>query len=152
MVERDRLETQAFFGLHQPVAEQVYFDFDPVAKSPGEDASALDFLPTGLWGLEGRGKYAVDAFILFRFIDGVVAVGYTNPRGLVNEIRIDCDWDRRSDITWTRDDAGRWTSVRSPDGKALFAGAGLTEGNAGVLEKYMTQATVITVPSCGEGE
>lgn len=64
-------------------------------------------VPRGLWGMEGNGGFAFDAFVTVR-TDGVVAMGYTNKAGVVDEIRIG-SLNGESRLIWTRTADGQWS-------------------------------------------
>ncbi len=90
----------------QPVAMTVFVDISQHTK-PTEDPPAR--IPTGLWAMEDLGQFKFDLFLLTR-ADGVTAVGYTNPQGIVDEIRIGRSGVPVAQLLWRRDANGKWQS------------------------------------------
>lgn len=69
-------------------------------------------LPRGLWGFATTGQFAFDAFIMMRK-DGVVAIGYTNDDGIVDEIRIgDRSTGDSATTIWKRGTNGVWAASK----------------------------------------
>jgi S1-C subfamily serine protease/DNA-directed RNA polymerase specialized sigma24 family protein len=70
-----------------------------------------DRVPFGLWGMDARGRFRFDVFITTR-ADGVVAVGYTNEAGQLDEIRVGRVREPGAGVVWRRNAAGRWHPTR----------------------------------------
>jgi len=69
-------------------------------------------LPRGLWGFATTGEFAFDAFIMARE-DGIVAIGYTDDDGIVDEIRIgDQSTGDRASTIWKRGSNGLWVASK----------------------------------------
>lgn len=93
----------------RPAAITVYIDFSQ--RSSRSDREA-DRLPAGLWGMEDRGRFRFDTFVTAR-ADGVMAVGYTSPQGIVDEIRIGPARQPTAAVVWRREGNGRWFGTRT---------------------------------------
>jgi S1-C subfamily serine protease len=81
----------------------------------GEDAAPgrafADRVPFGLWGMDVQGRFRFDVFITTR-ADGVVAVGYTNAEGHVDEIRLGRVREPGATVIWRRTAGNRWQASR----------------------------------------
>jgi S1-C subfamily serine protease len=93
-------------AVSQPLALTVFVDLAQRAKRADDP---LDRVPAGLWGMEERGGFHFDLFLMTR-ADGLTAVGYANRQRLVDEIRIGRSREGTTRILWHRDQNGRWQS------------------------------------------
>jgi hypothetical protein len=73
------------------------------------DTSAASRVPRGLWGSDEDGAFPVQFFVLLR-ADGLVAAGYANAQGVVDEVRIG-QFSDIADEVWKLE-GSVWTSAR----------------------------------------
>jgi hypothetical protein len=85
--------------------------FIDLTRSVPADEAAIEFkIPHGVWGMEDHGKFRFDCFVTSR-ADGVTAVGYVGPQGIVEEIRLASHSDN-AQLVWKLEDRGRWVVSR----------------------------------------
>lgn len=109
----------------QPLAFTIFIDFSQRAQAKPE---VPDLIPTGLWSFEARGRFRHDVFITVRS-DEVLAVGYTNGDGIVDEIRIGSAKDNQVTLVWWREKQGQWRASRPPRGTAFLDAMRVSGGN-----------------------
>jgi hypothetical protein len=98
----------------QPLGELLFFDLNAKNRLQisGGDTS-LSVFPTGIWGMEDRKGFSFDVFLARRF-DGLVALGYTDPNHIVNEIRLDANQDAMTEVVWKRSANAGWEASTQP--------------------------------------
>jgi hypothetical protein len=116
------------------VALTTFVDF---AQRDGRSEDGLDRVPLGLWGMEDRGRFRFDLFFTTR-VDGVTAVGYTNPDGIVDEIRVGRARQEAANVTWRRGANGIWTAVK-PTGVSMIDSARVGPANLRTLQMMTGQ-------------
>lgn len=94
-------------GTDARAAETLFVDLDHRDHPPIEPHSPIPF---GIWGTEEAGGYRFDAFVTLR-ADGVIAFGYTNREGTVDEIRIGKTIEL-AQVIWRRGPTGVWDVTR----------------------------------------
>jgi hypothetical protein len=94
-------------ALTEPLAVTVFVDF---AQKVERAEDPLDRVPKGLWGMEERGRFQFDLFLLTR-ADGITAVGYADSGGVVDEIRVGRSRENSARVIWRRDQNGQWQSI-----------------------------------------
>jgi S1-C subfamily serine protease len=110
----------------EPLAEEIFFDFRGRFATGGDAAGSAPVLPSGLWGMEGRGGFKFDLFLAVRPGDGVLAAGYAGKEDVVDEVRIDCNGDRAADVTWKRGAGGLWFMAPASKGESVLDETRLT--------------------------
>jgi S1-C subfamily serine protease len=85
-------------------ARTIFVDFQQ--RAPRSE-QLRDRIPFGLWGIETLGRFRFDLFVTTRD-DHVVVVGYTNERGIVDDIRIGSEQENNATTVWQRSAAGAW--------------------------------------------
>ena len=121
-------------GRPRPVARTLFVDFtqrmtrsDGAQGRPRADA-AQDRVPSGLWGMDGRGTFRFDVFVSTR-ADGTVAMGYTDAAGVVDQIRIGRIRSDAATVIWRRDGSGRWQASRPSPSSPLVDSARVMPAN-----------------------
>jgi S1-C subfamily serine protease len=79
-------------------------------QAPRGDSQA-DQVPFGLWGTERLGRFRFTVFLTMRD-DRVVAVGYTNDRGIVDDVRIGREREDNATTVWLRAASGLWRAAQ----------------------------------------
>ena len=121
-------------GRPRPVARTLFVDFSQrMTRSDGAQGrprtdTAQDRVPSGLWGMDGRGAFRFDVFVSTR-ADGTVAVGYTDAAGVVDQIRIGRIRSDAATVIWRRDGSGRWQASRPSAPSPLIDSARVTPAN-----------------------
>lgn len=101
--------------VEQVIAFNLFIDVSQRAV-PGHDTA--DLMPVGLWGQTDHGRFQYDLFMTAR-ADGVLAVGYPNSAGIVDEIRVGLGEEDKVTLIWRRDQAGLWRATQ-PAGTTPF--------------------------------
>lgn len=94
--------------VEQVIAFNLFIDVSQRA-APGRDIA--DLIPVGLWGQTDRGRFRYDLFMTAR-ADGVLAVGYLNSAGIVDEIRVGSGEEDKVTVIWRRDQSGLWRATQ----------------------------------------
>jgi S1-C subfamily serine protease len=97
-------------GEARAAAITVFVDF---AERSMQSKNVLDRIPHGLWGMEDRGRFRFDVLLALR-ADGVVALGYTNSGGVVDDIRIGRAGQETATVMWRRSENGLWSAISQP--------------------------------------
>jgi hypothetical protein len=134
LVDADRdgqIDTASFIyaeesesGQPRPVARTVFIDL--AQRTPRSDKFA-DRIPTGLWGMDRRGRFRFDVFLTTRQ-DGLVAAGYTNMSGTLDEVRIGRAQSETATVVWRRNPSGVWAVARPAAPVPMIDPARLTNG------------------------
>lgn len=112
------------------VALTIFVDFDRTAGL----ASDTDRMPHGVWAAPADSTFRFDTFVSTR-ADGVVATGYTNAVGMVDEIRTGKSSVADASMIWRRDGAGRWQSKVPATQTPLIDASRLTAEQSALLMK-----------------
>ncbi|MEM8739551.1 MAG: serine protease, partial [Planctomycetota bacterium] len=99
-----------------PLAVVLYLDF---AQRSDASADGVSQVPRGLWGMEGRGGFHADVFVLTR-ADGLTAVGYLGEGGLIDEIRLGQSGQSTAEVVWRRGGERGWRASRPTGSVPLF--------------------------------
>ncbi len=124
-------------------ALEVFVDFSERYAGNGKDS--LDLLPSGLWGMESRGRFRFD-LVLTNRADGITAVGYTNADGVVDNIRIARSEQTDANLVWTRDNSGAWRATKPAVPVELFDSSRLGPAN---LRRLQVILGLTTTPGGG---
>ena len=118
-------------GQPRPVARTLFLDF--AQRNTRSDSFAAR-VPSGLWGMDRRsGRFRFDVFLTTR-ADGLVAAGYTNSEGTVDEIRVGRDRSETATIIWRRSQSGTWTASRPATPAPVLDSARLTPAGLARLQ------------------
>ena len=109
----------------QPVAHTYYVNLN---QGLSQSDHQLPRLPKGLWGMEDSGGFRFNLFLTIRD-DGVNAVGYTDAKGIVREIRIGQSGTGEATLIWERTQEGQWESRATNPTTPLIDQAQLNETN-----------------------
>lgn len=90
------------------LGETRFVDFSERMVHPSQD---LDLVPSGLWGVENRGDFRFNVFLTIR-VDDVIAVGYVNDQGIVDNIRIGRMGQSSANLVWSLSSNGNWHAAR----------------------------------------
>jgi S1-C subfamily serine protease len=126
--------TQGEGGAPRMLARTTFIDF---AQRATESQAINRRLPSGLWGVEGRGAYQFNVFVTAR-ADGIAAAGYANRQGVVDEIRIGKLREGNAEVVWRRGAAGRWQATKPAAPEALIDEARVGAEN---LARFQTIAS-----------
>lgn len=96
-------------GATQVVAWTLFIN---LSQQAGATQDVADLTPVGLWGRAEGGRFRYDLFLTVR-ADGVLAVGYLNQDGIVDEIRLGSAKEDKVTLVWHRDLAGTWHATPS---------------------------------------
>jgi hypothetical protein len=133
-------------GQPHPVARTLFIDFSQ--RTPRSDKFA-DRVPAGLWGMDRRGRFRFDVFLTTR-ADGLVAAGYTNADGNLDEIRIGRDRSDAASLVWRRSPGGTWQASRPSTPSPLIDAAKLTPAGMARLRMLIgDQGTGSSAPRQG---
>ena len=110
LVYRYAQGTEERSGEARAAAITVFVDF---AERSLQSKNVLDRIPHGLWGMEDRGRFRFDVLLALR-ADGVVAIGYTNSGGVVDDIRIGRAGQETATVMWRRSENGLWSAISQP--------------------------------------
>lgn len=116
------------------------------ADLSGRKVNAADstvLIPFGLWGMEDRGGFRFDVFVTLRS-DHVMAVGYTDGDGVVDEIRVGRSEDR-AEVIWTRRADGKWYVVKAASSLPLIEPARLGKDRTAQLEVILGHLLTVDV-------
>lgn len=111
--------------VEQVVAFNLFIDLSQRA-APGRDIA--DLIPVGLWGQTDQGRFRYDLFMTAR-ADGVLVVGYLNPAGIVDEIRVGSGKEGTVALIWRRDQAGLWRATQSAGSTPFLDPARISAAN-----------------------
>ncbi|HET9370178.1 MAG TPA: serine protease, partial [Vicinamibacterales bacterium] len=117
-------------GQPRLLARTTFVDF---AQRATETQASNRRLPSGLWGVDGRGTYQFDVFLTAR-ADGLAAAGYANREGIVDEIRVGRLGEENAGVVWRRTAAGRWQATRPSTPELLIDEARLGAENVARLQ------------------
>lgn len=119
----------------QPVAETVFVDFH---RRPEPNRGGPGLVPFGLWGVDSRAQFRFDLFLATR-ADGITVTGYGDQQGVVDDIRIGHSGEEEANLTWRRDQAGKWHAARPSAPIALIDAARLGRTNLNRLQAVAGQ-------------
>jgi hypothetical protein len=130
-------------GQPRPVARTLFLDFAQ-RNARSDDFAAR--VPVGLWGMDRRGgRFRFDVFLTTR-ADGLVAAGYTNSDGTVDEIRIGRDRSDTATLVWRRSQSGTWSASRPTTQVQVLDVARLTPAGLARLQA-LTGGEQVVAPS-----
>jgi serine protease Do len=122
-------------GTSQPAGITVFVDLGQRGASSRDH---LDRVPLGLWGMESRGRFRFDLFVTSR-ADGVTAVGYAGPDGVVDEVRLGRSGQPEAAVVWRRESKGTWRAMTPPAPMSLVDTARVGPGNMSRLQAVTGQ-------------
>jgi S1-C subfamily serine protease len=102
-----RYASRAPDGESQPLALTVFVDLAERETHPNDE---MERVPYGLWGMEDRGQFRFNLFVTVR-ADQTTAVGYTNAKGIVNEIRLGST-PQGAKLIWNQNTNGGWVASK----------------------------------------
>ncbi len=130
-----RTSSDSSRGSSQPVAITVFADLaERLASAEGTQT----LVPYGLWGMEDRGGFRFDLFVTLR-ADQLIAVGYTNHDGVVDEIRIGTSEDGAR-VLWRRNVDGKWHVSQPASATPLIDTGRFSESDLSRLQTILHQS------------
>jgi hypothetical protein len=127
-------------GEARAMAITMFVDF---AERSQQSKKVLDRIPQGLWGMEDRGRFRFDVLLTLR-ADGVVAIGYIDSRGVVDDIRIGRARQEAATVIWRRSENGLWSAIWPSEPAPLIDPARISPSN---LERFDAIVKRLTGPS-----
>lgn len=118
-------EDQAKVTEVRPVAYILFVDFNQQSISQPTTSAHI---PKGLWGMETMGDFPFDLFLLIR-ADGISAVGYTDDREVVREIRMGHSEHDAAATIWQRETSGRWQPHIPTEATSLIDSTTISQAN-----------------------